>query len=55
MNVGYIPDSFGHIAMMPAILRGFGIDTAVVYRGFGGEPGQNSSEYRWIAPTAPRS
>ena len=50
MNVGYIPDSFGHIAMMPAILRGFGIDTAVVYRGFGGEPGQTSSEYSWKAP-----
>src|SRR5512140_1403397 len=26
MKVGYIPDSFGHIAMMPAVLRGFGID-----------------------------
>ena len=34
MTVGYIPDSFGHIAMMPAILRGFGIGTALVYRGF---------------------
>jgi alpha-mannosidase len=50
MDVGYIPDSFGHIAMMPAILRGFGMDTAMVYRGFGGEPGQDTSEYRWIAP-----
>ena len=50
MNVGYIPDSFGHIAMMPSILAGFGIPTALVYRGFGGEPGQNSSEYRWHAP-----
>lgn len=50
MNVGYIPDSFGHIAMMPAILRGFGIDSAMLYRGFGGEPGQETSEYRWEAP-----
>ncbi len=50
MNVGYIPDSFGHIASMPTILAGFGIPTALVYRGFGGEPGQNSSEYRWHAP-----
>ena len=50
MDVGYIPDSFGHIATMPAILAGFGIPTALVYRGFGGEPGQNSSEYRWHAP-----
>ncbi|MEX1274321.1 MAG: glycoside hydrolase family 38 C-terminal domain-containing protein [Bacteroidota bacterium] len=50
MNVGYIPDSFGHIAMMPAILKGFGIDSALVYRGFGGEPDQKTSEYRWVAP-----
>jgi alpha-mannosidase len=50
MNVGYIPDSFGHIAMMPAVLQGFAIDTAMVYRGFGGEPGQTSSEYTWRAP-----
>ena len=55
MNVGYIPDSFGHIAMMPAILRGFGIDTALVYRGFGGEPGQTRSEYSWVSPDGTRS
>ena len=54
MKVGYIPDSFGHIAMMPAILRGFGIDTALIYRGFGGEPGQTSSEYWWTAPDGTR-
>src|SRR5690606_27902454 len=34
----------------PQILRGFGIDTAVVWRGFGGEPGQEGSEYRWRSP-----
>ncbi|MGB2960191.1 MAG: glycoside hydrolase family 38 C-terminal domain-containing protein, partial [Bacteroidota bacterium] len=50
MKVGYIPDSFGHIAMMPAILKGFGIDTAILYRGFGGEPGQDVSEYSWRSP-----
>ena len=55
MDVGYIPDSFGHIAMMPAILHGFGIPTALVYRGFGGEPGQRSSEYWWHAPDGTRS
>jgi len=54
MTVGYIPDSFGHIAMMPAILRGFGIRTALVYRGFGGEPGEQSSEYWWKAPDGSR-
>ncbi len=50
MMVGYVPDQFGHIAQMPQILRGFGIDSAVIYRGFGGEPGQEPSEYRWCAP-----
>ena len=55
MTVGYIPDSFGHIAMMPAILRGFGIGTALVYRGFGGEPGQQTSEYWWRAPDGTRA
>lgn len=50
MDVGYIPDSFGHIAQMPQILRGFGIDSAIVWRGFGGEPGQEPSEYKWISP-----
>ncbi len=54
MHVGYIPDSFGHIAMMPAILRGFGMSSALVYRGFGGEPGQTSSEYWWHAPDGTR-
>jgi alpha-mannosidase len=50
MEVGYIPDSFGHIAMMPAILQGFGITSALIYRGFGGEEGQNRSEYTWRSP-----
>jgi mannosylglycerate hydrolase len=50
MEVGYIPDSFGHAAAMPAILRGFGIDNAILYRGFGGEAEHRTSEYRWKAP-----
>lgn len=49
MAIGYLPDAFGHIAQMPRILRGFGIDTAVVWRGVGdGAPG---SEWRWRAPS----
>ncbi len=50
MMIGYLPDQFGHIAQMPQILNGFNIDSAVVYRGFGGEPGQESSEYTWYSP-----
>ncbi len=36
--IGYLPDQFGHIGQMPQILRGFGIDSAVVWRGFGAPP-----------------
>ncbi len=54
MKIGYIPDQFGHIAQMPQILRGFNIDSAMIYRGFGGEPGQESSEYWWASPDGSR-
>ena len=37
-GVGYLPDQFGHIAQMPQLLNGFGIQSAVVWRGFGGAP-----------------
>ncbi|WP_026413299.1 glycoside hydrolase family 38 C-terminal domain-containing protein [Actinomadura oligospora] len=33
MRLGYLPDMFGHIAQMPQILRGFGLDRACVWRG----------------------
>jgi hypothetical protein len=33
MEVGYLPDMFGHIAQMPQILRQAGLDRAVVWRG----------------------
>jgi hypothetical protein len=36
--VGYLPDQFGHAAQLPQILAGFGIDGAVVWRGFGAPP-----------------
>jgi mannosylglycerate hydrolase len=48
MKVGYIPDPFGHISQMPQILRGFGFDTAVFWRGVGKKITQN--EFIWQAP-----
>jgi mannosylglycerate hydrolase len=48
MNVGYSPDAFGHIAHLPAILHGFGLDSVVIWRGVGREV--NVSEFRWAAP-----
>ena len=35
MYVGYVPDSFGHIAQLPQIFQGVGIDNAVFWRGVG--------------------
>ena len=48
MKVGYLPDSFGHTAQLPQILRGFGIGAAVFWRGVGDKPGR--TEFRWMAP-----
>jgi alpha-mannosidase len=48
MPIGYVPDTFGHIAQLPQILRGFGLDNAVFWRGVGEEARQ--SEFRWRAP-----
>ncbi len=47
MNVGYVPDTFGHIAQLPQILRGFGMETAVFWRGVGPEM---TGDFRWRAP-----
>ena len=33
MQIGYLPDMFGHIAQMPQLLRLFGLEQAVVWRG----------------------
>jgi alpha-mannosidase len=46
MAVGYVPDSFGHISQLPQILRGFGLDAAVLWRGVGDAP----NEFQWAAP-----
>ncbi|MBN1935516.1 MAG: hypothetical protein JW934_12685 [Anaerolineae bacterium] len=45
MDVGNIPDPFGHISQMPQILRGFDIDTMVFWRGVSGV----QNEFIWQA------
>jgi alpha-mannosidase len=47
MAVGYSPDAFGHPAGLPALFAGFGLEAAVLWRGFGGEPGQEGDLFRW--------
>jgi alpha-mannosidase len=48
MAVGYLPDSFGHIAQMPQILRLAGIEHAVVWRGVPAAVDQHA--FTWEAP-----
>src|SRR3546814_20664769 len=51
MDVGYLPDMFGHVAQMPQILRQLGFEHAVVWRGV---PSQiDRSRFWWSAPDGP--
>ncbi len=50
MKIGYVPDGFGHIAQLPQILRGFGIDNAFFWRGMGTEGDRLGTEFEWRAP-----
>ncbi len=49
-KVGYMPDSFGHIAQLPQILRQGGIDSFIYTRGNGDEIDDLGAEYYWRAP-----
>jgi len=49
-KVGYMPDSFGHVAQVPQILRGAGIDSFIYTRGNGDEIDRLGWEYTWRAP-----
>ncbi|MEO8394579.1 MAG: glycoside hydrolase family 38 C-terminal domain-containing protein, partial [Chloroflexota bacterium] len=50
MDIGYVPDGFGHIAQLPQILRGFGIDNAFFWRGMGADGNRLGTEFVWCAP-----
>ena len=47
LDVLYSPDTFGHPAAWPTLAREFGIRYGLVWRGLGGEPGQERDLYRW--------
>jgi len=51
MASGYVTDIFGHTSQLPQILRGFGIDSAVLSRGVGDFLG---SEFIWEGPDGSR-
>jgi mannosylglycerate hydrolase len=48
MDIGYLPDMFGHIAQMPQILRQAGFASAVVWRGVPSAITKNG--FLWEAP-----
>lgn len=48
-KIGYLPDQFGNISQMPQIFRGFGIDNAIMGRGYQLTDG-GKMEFEWIAP-----
>ncbi len=50
MMIGYLPDPFGHPGQIPQILKGFGIDTACLWRGLDQEP----AEFWWQSPDGSR-
>lgn len=54
MKAGYLPDSFGHIAQLPQILRGFEIDSFIFTRGLGDQQSRIGTEFLWIAPDGSR-
>ena len=47
LDVLYSPDAFGHPAVLPALAREFGMKYGVIWRGLGGEPGQERDFFRW--------
>ena len=49
MKVGYTPFGFGQIGQLPQIYQGFGIDTALFYRGIA-EHDTQSAEFLWESP-----
>jgi 2-O-(6-phospho-alpha-D-mannosyl)-D-glycerate hydrolase len=48
MEVGYLPDMFGHVAQMPQVLCQLGFEDAVVWRGV--PAAVDRSGFRWRAP-----
>src|SRR2546429_1388712 len=47
LDVLYSPDACGHPPAWPTLAREFGIRYGVVWRGLGGEAGQEQDLYRW--------
>ena len=57
MQVGYLPDTFGHNAQMPTILQGCNIDNIVFWRGIDHDTQAKNSQFlcarRQVQPSSP--
>ncbi|MFA7329527.1 MAG: glycosyl hydrolase-related protein [Candidatus Delongbacteria bacterium] len=53
-RAGYMPDTFGHIAQLPQLLRRAGLDSFIYWRGHGDECVALGSEWIWEAPDGSR-
>lgn len=50
MQVGYLPDTFGHCSQIPQIMQKACFEGVVIWRGISGEPEKLKSEFIWQAP-----
>ncbi len=51
MNVGYLPDSFGHNPQTPQIMKMVGIDNFTFYRGIDPKKIDNKLYFEYVAPS----
>lgn len=47
MMAGYVPDPFGHVAQLPQVLNGFGLDSFIFTRGAGDVVGRSGGLFDW--------
>jgi alpha-mannosidase len=52
--IGYAPDTFGHPAQIPQLLRGFGLDHFIFMRGLGNEGDDLGAVFWWEGPDGSR-
>jgi mannosylglycerate hydrolase len=48
MNLGYLPDAFGHPSQMPQLIKGLGMNELIFWRGVG--PEISNTEFNWVGP-----
>jgi alpha-mannosidase len=52
MDIGYVPDQFGHVGQLPQLFAGMGFSAAVLWRGVGADV--ERTLFEWEAPDGTR-